>query len=207
MVCRFLAVGLVALAAGCSSNSVSQGQCLSGDWQTLGYNDGVAGFLSSRLLAHYEACDRHGVVPDRDAYLAGFNQGLAIFCKPANGLAVGKRGGGYHHACPADLEPAFLAAYREGRRLYRVQREVSQLRRAIEHAERDIQSLEADILDAAAAQLDPALTVQRRVELFNELKEMSEIRDDLQAKLPGMKSELSEKEVLLASLRESVPAV
>ena len=55
--------------SGCGGGaSVSQNQCAAGDWQTLGYRDGVRGYRSTELLAHQDACGKHGVIPDRHGY-------------------------------------------------------------------------------------------------------------------------------------------
>ena len=58
-------VALLFALAGCSSNSVSESQCIAGDWQTIGYRDGANGNRSTQLLAHQDACVKHGVIPDR----------------------------------------------------------------------------------------------------------------------------------------------
>ena len=50
-------ISTLALLGGCASGgSVSENQCIASDWQTLGYRDGVAGYRSSRLLKHQDAC-------------------------------------------------------------------------------------------------------------------------------------------------------
>lgn len=87
---------------GCAS--LSKSQCLANDWQTVGYRDGLSGTNSSALLRHENACVKHGVIPDREAYLAGWREGVEQYCQPANGFAAGERGAGYSNVCPAHLQ-------------------------------------------------------------------------------------------------------
>ena len=49
------AVAVLLTVAGCSGNpSVTESQCIAGDWQTVGYRDGVNGLRSTQLLQHQE---------------------------------------------------------------------------------------------------------------------------------------------------------
>ncbi len=45
---------------GCANRSLSAHQCHAGDWYTVGQHDGQQGADTSRLLAHQDACGRHG---------------------------------------------------------------------------------------------------------------------------------------------------
>lgn len=53
-----------------SCATLSKQQCLIGDWQTIGYNDGVAGYSSERLASHSKACAKAHVTPDYLAWSA-----------------------------------------------------------------------------------------------------------------------------------------
>ena len=58
----FAAVSMLLLSA-CSSNpSVSESQCIAGDWQTVGYRDGTNGLRSTQLLQHQDACVQYDVI-------------------------------------------------------------------------------------------------------------------------------------------------
>ncbi|MFU8822501.1 MAG: DUF2799 domain-containing protein [Gammaproteobacteria bacterium] len=61
----FIALALIALA-GCAS--ISEDECRAIDWRTVGYEDGATGQGVERLSSRRQACARHGVVPDLDAY-------------------------------------------------------------------------------------------------------------------------------------------
>jgi len=105
---RLLLAGcaLMALAiSGCAS--MSESECLSTDWRTVGYEDGVAGYSGDRIGSYRKACGKHGIAPDLSQYQAGRDMGLREFCKPANGFRVGVRGHGYNGVCPADLDGDF----------------------------------------------------------------------------------------------------
>ena len=74
------------LLVGCAGRTtVSENQCTAGDWQTLGYRDGVNGHRSSRLLQHQDACVRHGIVPDRAGYMVGWEEGITYEVKKVGG--------------------------------------------------------------------------------------------------------------------------
>lgn len=44
------ALSSIYLLSGCAT--LSKEECMVGDWQTIGYNDGVAGYHSERLTSH-----------------------------------------------------------------------------------------------------------------------------------------------------------
>lgn len=95
-----------------SCQTLSKDECAVADWQDLGIKDGRAGHPTSRLEKHTKACLKADIAPDRAAYFAGHNIGIAEFCTPQNGLSFGLRGGYYANSCPANLEPAFINNYR-----------------------------------------------------------------------------------------------
>ena len=64
---RGLVVGTLVAMAGLATVScatMSQEQCLRGDWRAVGYGDGVDGRPMSRLDDHAKACAKAGVTPD-----------------------------------------------------------------------------------------------------------------------------------------------
>ena len=48
-------LGSMILLSSCAT--LSKQECLVGDWQAIGYNDGVAGYQSERLASHAKACE------------------------------------------------------------------------------------------------------------------------------------------------------
>ena len=128
----------VLVLGGCAT--LSESQCIANDWQTVGYRDGLIGIQSSQLLKHQNACVKHGIVPDRPAYLVGWKQGVEQYCQPHNGFTTGERGGQFANVCPARLKGAFYAAYQEGKQIYLARSEISTLQRSISQMQYDLRN-------------------------------------------------------------------
>src|SRR6516162_3490156 len=103
---------LLLVLGGCAS--MSKDECLTVDWRTVGYEDGVAGYPGDRIAQHRKDCAKYGVSTNLELYQQGRDQGLQEYCQPANGYRIGVGGGGYAGVCPANLEPAFLGAFNSG---------------------------------------------------------------------------------------------
>lgn len=107
------AIGLGAALLG-SCATMTEDQCLAGDWGGQGFRDGSSGLSMSRLEDHARACAKHGVVPDEAAYRSAREDGLTRYCTVERGFAAGREGDAYGDVCPSDLEVEFLPAYRDG---------------------------------------------------------------------------------------------
>ncbi|MGD8418731.1 MAG: DUF2799 domain-containing protein [Pseudomonadales bacterium] len=187
-----LLVTCVLAVAGCSSKpSVSENQCAAGDWQTIGYRDGVNGMRSSQLLAHQDACMEHGITPDRSQYMLGWDEGVREYCEPNNGFDVGERGWGHNNVCPEDMRAAFLAAYQEGRTLYQARADVANLEREIDQKTARLSEVKSQIVTTTAAQIDGSLTPTQRVELATRVQRLYEEKQQLEKELPDLEAELS----------------
>ena len=193
------------LLAGCAAKpSVSEFQCLAGDWQTIGYRDGASGLPSTRLLSHQEACGPHGVVPNRDTYLDGWEDGLATYCTADNGFRLGSQGKRQQGLCDAEFGEAFAQAYREGFRLYTARAAVIQARQALEYAEARLETVNQEIIEVTAAQLNAELTAIERVDLVTELNRLVEERADLKQSIPQLSAQLAQRKDKLESLQQLV---
>lgn len=115
--CAIAAAG-VALS-GCAT--LSEAECVAGDWYGIGRSDGAQGRSYNRLGEHIEACQSHGITPDHALYEEGRQQGLLSFCTPQSGFRRGRLGGGYAGVCPAHLEADFLAGYSDGQMVHAAQ--------------------------------------------------------------------------------------
>ena len=177
---------VLALLPGCAS--MNRAECLTVDWQTVGYEDGAAGRSGDRIARHRKACAEHGVTPDLQAYQAGREQGLREYCQPQNGYRLGERGGDYAGFCPADLAGDFENAWRDGFELF-------QLRSRVVQAANDIQAMRAELLRAEddtiaasaviidrdadkATKAQALLDVKRLAERQGELKSLIRQRED-----------------------------
>lgn len=196
--------GAIALAAlgGCAS--LSESQCIASDWQTVGYADGKNGTSQSQLLKHQNACMKHGVIPDRDAYLAGWNEGVAQYCTPQNGFAAGERGAAYSNVCPEHMHDAFYAAYQNGRQLHLAQAEINSLQRAIAQKEHRLNHVAEEIADTEALLIEADLTSLERRALLDDTKALAQEQGALQTEIQDLKVDVALKAERLELLRRDL---
>jgi hypothetical protein len=202
------AFAVLLAVAGCSSNpSVSESQCIAGDWQTVGYRDGVNGLRSTQLLQHQDACVQHDVFPDRNSYMVGWEQGMREYCKPRNAFTTGERGQRYYNVCPASMDHDFQVAYREGRELYLARAAVANLERKITDRENRLEVVKAEIVSSATGQLDPFLTAAQRIELIAYTQRLTEEKSRIQAEIPELEDRLAEEAQHLDALTQTLASV
>lgn len=198
-------LGLAALTLGTLSGcaSLSESQCVASDWHTVGYSDGASGQDSSRLLKHQDACVKHGVTPDREAYMVGWNEGVVRYCTPENGFQQGQRGAQYHNVCPGDLEPDFHQAYLSGRELYLAQSEVSQLERSIASKTRQLDKVEHDLRETEA-QLVSSDREADRLRRLEDTKALAKTQGELESEITALRVQAAVKKDRLEALRQSL---
>jgi len=139
-----LSLLMVTLSYGCAS--LSKEECLTGNWNGIGYKDGANGESASRLSEHQKACSEHKVNIDSNAYRAGRDRGLEqVYCKPRNAYQLGLSGKGYGNVCPSRLNVKFLAAYRYGKDINRHQYKANKLHDHLKHLNLDIHNLDQRI--------------------------------------------------------------
>ena len=185
---RILILAAMAVLTGC--NSMSEKECLSTDWRTVGYEDGVNGFSGDRIGRYRNACSEHGVTPNLSEYQSGREQGLVEFCKPVNGFRVGARGGGYSGVCPSDLDPQFVDAYQSGRQLYTLRSRVGSAQGEIYSMHAEMEQIDRDLLSAGAQIVDPTTTNEQRAQLVLDSKHMAERKGELKARIPQLENDL-----------------
>ena len=185
-------LSIASLCAGCASHSLTQNQCVAGDWQTVGHRDGQSGLSSTSLLTHQDACGEFGVIPDRTQYLAGWNQGVLSYCRADNGFALGEQGSSYNDVCPTGLRGEFLGSYDQGRELYVARRDVQQLESTLSRNHARKVKIDARVLELTAAQVEPTLTPTKRVELFTQTKNLLEEKKRIEHDLPELEYQLDQ---------------
>jgi hypothetical protein len=136
---------------GCAS--LSENECLTADWESIGYLDGSKGYNEGRIGDHAEACAKVGIAPDRKLYEEGRGRGLEVFCTGRNGLRIGEQGGSYAGVCPADLEPEFLRGYTIGRDLHDVKDHMAQLQSEVQRVQARLRSQDPPLSDYERDQL------------------------------------------------------
>ncbi len=190
---------------GCASKpTVSEYQCLAGDWQSIGFRDGANGIANTHILAHQEACGEFGIVPEREGYLAGWREGLNTYCTAQNGYQLGVRGAAMNTVCPGGLQADFAAAYGDGRQIYQAQREVGQLAQQISRDQQRLIQIKEEIVGTTTAQLVPDLTVEERVHLVAKFESLLEERASINTRLPELEYALDAAEHHLAQLHQTL---
>lgn len=121
---------------GCAS--LSQEECITGDWYGIGYSDGLQGRSEAFLSNHQEACAEYAISFDIEPYLIGRKEGLKSYCHRDNGYRLGRSGTEYHYVCPQELEPAFLESYERGRKIYQQEQHVRALEKEVERQEKEL---------------------------------------------------------------------
>lgn len=133
---RWMLIGLGSAwtISGCAT--LSKDECLLGDWYEIGVQDGAAGYSPNRLAQHRETCAEYRVRPNREAYQAGWDDGIGAYCTPERGFQEGRRGASYSDVCPPALEWTFLQGYRNGQQLYQQERRLRELEQEQERNKR-----------------------------------------------------------------------
>lgn len=203
---RKLTMILVTLAfAGLSGCATMSGdECATSDWTAIGYSDGAQGYPSDRYSRHNKACAKHGVTPDFRAYQAGRDEGLREYCQPTRGYQLGESGSAYHGVCSADLEPAFLDAYRVGQHLYGLRSNVSRASGSIAAKERELNSIDDEVRHKEARLIDDETTTEDRILLLADLKDLSERSGELETQIKKLYADRARFEVELQNYQASV---
>jgi len=164
-----LAVTASALA---SCATMSQEQCLQGDWGAVGFKDGEAGRAQSRLDDHAKACAKSGVVPQAAPYFAARDQGLKLYCTQDRGFREGRTGQSYAGVCPEGAERGFLAGYADGRVVHTVMERLSQAESDRESADRRAEKRDREARGVEDELKNPALNDEQKHELRDRLNRL-----------------------------------
>ena len=135
-----LAAGLL---AGCET--VSKEQCVAGDWSEIGRAHAAQGYPSSRFEDVAKDCGRHGITPDPQAYMSGWDKGVQLYCTPLNGFNLGRQNTSLSPICPPNLAGEAERAHRLGKRIWTTRDKVTQLERRIDDRQREIDRLRSEL--------------------------------------------------------------
>ena len=181
------AVLALLVLSGCAG--MSDEECMATDWSAVGYEDGARGYTAESFSRHRKACAKHGITADFGAYQAGRDRGLVEYCQPGRGYDVGASGGRYHGVCSADLEPDFLDAYNAGYHLYTLRSNVNRANSGIYNKERELENVNKEMRAKEAALIAPETTVEDRIILLADLKDLSERTGQLEAEIQMLHEE------------------
>jgi len=185
---RAALLGLAAFALGACS-TMSESECRTVDWRTIGYEDGVVGYPGDRIGVHRKACAKYGVSTDLSAYQLGRDDGLREFCQPANGFRAGSRGNVYGGVCPAALEPAFLAAFESGHQLFTLQQRASSAANQLTARRHELGRIREDIERNALEIISSQSTSDQRVHALVETHELVERAGRTQSEIARLEDE------------------
>jgi len=101
-------MGLGLLVASCTA--IRPEHCPYTDWRATGELHASKGY-KSRLPGLFETCMAIGVLPDGDAYVAGYQRGLLGFCTIENGWTWGEHRSVNPGICPPATSPGFDRAF------------------------------------------------------------------------------------------------
>ena len=201
--CRRVAlVALVTLFAGCAG--MNESECVTGDWYTIGFEDGSLGHPTSRVGQHRKACAKHGVAPDFAAYHNGRENGLQEYCAPARGFSLGSRGGHYTGVCPTQYEDSFLASYHRGTELYSLRSDVQTTQVLISSKKSELVRVKKLIRAKEAALIASDTAVQERILLLVDIKDLSEMTGTLESEMDQLAYALADQERALTSFEATL---
>ena len=155
-----------------SCATMSQEECVAGDWTGKGFADGAAGYAQSRLGEHAEACSRHGIAPDDGAYRTGWAQGVLRYCTIPNGFVQGRSGNSYAGVCPRDLEQDFLPAYQDGQLVHAAEQAVSSARSSVSSFGDRLEELDDKIVAKQGELRAEGLTDEQRDRIRERIQEI-----------------------------------
>jgi hypothetical protein len=183
---------LFAVLAGCAG--MDKSECVTADWRTIGFEDGANGKPETAIGEYRQDCAGHGVAPDLSAYQQGHREGAERFCTHRNGFIVGKRGSSYQNSCPAELEEAFLPAYRDGKELYNLQRALSNARSAVDKQQRLLRQLEKDISVKTELLVEDGLVKEERVAILADIETLKGELIDAAQRVPQLERDVRRAE-------------
>jgi hypothetical protein len=108
---------------GCATMDASE--CMTADWQAIGYEDGSRGSTASRFGQHRKACSKHGMRANFPNYKKGYDIGVRSYCTPERGYSLGKKNKAPPQICPNDLIASVRHGYDLGYDLYQEKKKLN----------------------------------------------------------------------------------
>lgn len=200
-----IAAASVAMLAAAGCASMSEQECITADWQAIGYEDGAAGLPVSAVSGRRQACARKaGVTVDMAAYTAGRREGLDVYCTPSNGYAVGSHGRAYHGVCTGAAEYDFVSAYESGRQFHGLKQAVASLSGQIRQAQYDLRHVEHKIAETEVWIISPDYTAEERISFLADLKTLSEEKGNIETALVALHRDHARAEDDLAAYQDAL---
>jgi len=119
---------MIVLSGCATTQALSPQQCQAGNWQDIGYADGLAGRSGAYFGRHIENCSPvANSAPNRELWEQGRQQGLKQFCTELNAYKFGREGYAWQPVCPLENIEKLEEAYNQGRYYYLRQRDMEYL--------------------------------------------------------------------------------
>ena len=180
-------------------------QCVTADWRTIGYEDGLHGFPADRIGMHRIACAKHQVTPNLAAYTEGRQRGLIEYCQPKNGFRVGLYGGGYANVCSGSTESLFVDSYRFGREIYDARAELRNTQARLRGARDGLAQTDAAMVSVTTELVLLNVPTDRRAFLATELIRLTQARSDMVARIGGLTLRTQQLAVNVQELERQSP--
>jgi hypothetical protein len=188
MYLRFLGIATIGLLLSNCAN-MNESDCLTADWQLIGFEDGSFGKNESHISQHRKECAEHSVTPDLTAYRKGHFAGSKRFCTANNGFSRGQEGKNYSRSCPEQFEADFLAGYTDGQTLHGLKKLLNKRSAELEGAYRNLDRLEHSIADKSELMIADGLKREQRIIIRDEIAQHQQQQDALFSALPELKQE------------------
>jgi hypothetical protein len=201
-------VVMVSVAAYClaACSGMSEQACVTADWRTVGFEDGIAGRSVGNIGSYRNACADHGVAPDLAAYRSGHAEGVQVYCRESNGFGVGHSGAQYQGVCPADLEPAFVAEYNAGRRLFELESALRSVDARIAGNYRSQENIKEELTTIAARMIAADTTPEQRVAMVTRSADLGQRYGALGNEIRDLERERALRERELLDYRQTLAA-
>ncbi len=173
---------------GCASMSAEE--CLTADWYTIGYEDGIHGLSTSNISNRRKACAKHGVSPDLEQYTAGHAKGVPLFCVAGNGFSRGSRGSQYPAICPASAFPEFDKAYNIGLRAHKIQLRINGLQSEYNQIDHELADLQHRVEDNEDQIVADGTEPRTRRDLMAQNKELELIGNGMNVDMAELKQKM-----------------
>lgn len=175
--------------SGCAS--LSKEECLTANWDAIGYSDGFYGFAEHRLADHYKACGEYKITPNDTAWRAGYRRGIASYCRPTNGYELGKSGRSYDgQVCPANLEPAYRAGFQDGAEIHDIDERIDSADDEVRKLTDKIEAKQAESADAEALIVSPRSGADNRGSALATIKASSASIAEMESDIAARQAEL-----------------
>jgi len=178
---------IILLLSNCAN--MSESDCLTADWQLIGFEDGSFGKNETHISQHREECAEHGVTPDLTAYRKGHFEGSKGFCTTNNGFSQGLKGKNYNRNCPTLFEATFLAGFSDGQTLYGLKKVLNQRTGDLEGVYKKLDWLEHAISEKSELMIADGLNREQRLVVRDEIAQHQQQQQDLYNALPELKLE------------------